>query len=103
VVGGRQLLADHESKLALFVPGDWTGRCRPLAKLAQEHKPNMVLAQALPIAFGADHKTDTLVYCTMVWGHPSAPARPCELTTLPILDPKQLRWDGDTIPGTEAP
>lgn len=101
VAGCRQLLAGQDSRLALFVPGDWLGRSRPLAKLAQEHKPIMVLDQALPVAFGADHKTDTRVYCMMVWGHVSTPARPCELTTLPLLDPEQLRWDGDTIPGTE--
>lgn len=101
VVGSRQLLADHDSRLALFVPQGWTGRCRDLAELAQLHPPIEVHNQALPVAFGADGKTDQLVYTTMVWGHPDAPARPCGLTTLPVLDPKQLRWDGHTIPGTE--
>lgn len=103
VVAGRRLLADQDSRLALFLPSDWTRRGEGPAELAQDHPRILVLEQALPIAFAPGSGTDSRAYGMSVWGHPSAPAVPCELITLPLLTSAQRHWDGDTIPGTESP
>ena len=102
VKDGRQLLADPESRLALFVPTEWTGRSGPLAELAKAHVPMFELYQALPVGFRLNAGTDTRTYKTAVWGHQSLP--PPEWTkkrTLPILDVEHRTVRGH-LPGTEA-